>query len=168
MDPLTQLMGVGRVEMGVVSLLLPGCCHGDADGAFSASWDFHLRQTTHRVTHTLTPSFHWCTHEHTFWEPLPLRLLLSTQEKKRERKGILFQRLEVCACEGASVNTPMRDTRRVCIRHAHGKLASDSLLQSAACSLSFLRFSLSFLCTLHSPPPLTTHTSHSSPRCPFF
>ena len=35
----TQLMGVGIAGMGVVSLLLPGCCHGDANGAVITSWD---------------------------------------------------------------------------------------------------------------------------------
>lgn len=47
----TQLMGVGRAGMGGVSLLLPGCCHGDADGAFIASWDL--------APHTHTPLHVW-------------------------------------------------------------------------------------------------------------
>ena len=38
----------GGGEMGAVSLLLPSCCHGDADGAFTAIWDPHF--TTHTPT----------------------------------------------------------------------------------------------------------------------
>lgn len=49
----TQRMGVGRVEMGVVSLLLPDCCHGDADGAFTAGWDSHFAIKMHTHGHAL-------------------------------------------------------------------------------------------------------------------
>lgn len=46
----TQLMG--GWEMGVVSWLLPSCCHGDADGAFPASRDPHFATYTHARRHT--------------------------------------------------------------------------------------------------------------------
>lgn len=64
--------------------------------------------------------------------------------------------VRVCVCEeGASINTPMRGTRHVPIRDAHGKLSCDSLLQGTECSLSFLSFSPYTLHVLPYPPPLT-------------
>lgn len=51
-----------------------------------------------------------------------------------------------------SINTPRRCTKHVPVRGAHGKLACDSLLQSAALSL------LSSKHVFQSHPPLLPHT----------
>lgn len=86
-----QLMGVGRAEMGVVSLLLPGCCHGDADGACTASWDCHFAiNYTNAPAHTLTPLLidaGTCT---PFESSLPSELLSSNRKKVGKRKGLTF------------------------------------------------------------------------------
>lgn len=139
------LMGVGKGWNGCCLLVVTGLLSWWRWSFYGYSWDF--------ATHT--PLFiDACAHL------APATAFKQQKTQKKTEKD----------CEGVSVNTPMGDTRVVPLREAHGKLACDSLLQSAARSLSCFSPSLTFF-TLPSPPschphlhPLLTHP----PKHPFF
>lgn len=161
----TQRMGVGRVEMGVVSLLLPDCCHGDADGAFTAGWDSHFAIKMHTHGHHFSLML---AHALPLRAASPLSQLSGKQKKKkkyRKLKGTFFKcgRVLVCVCVCMKVlclNTPVRNSTTDPPRNAHETLACCILLQHAAHCL-FLSLS----------PPITfpyhPHLPSLTPDTPF-
>lgn len=144
----TQRMGVGRVEMGVVSLLLPDCCHGDADGAFTAGWDSHFAIKMHTHGHHFSLML---AHALPLRAASPLSQLSGKQKKKKkiqetERDFLqVWKSACVCVCVYESLM----------FKHSREKLHNRS---SKKCSWDIsLLYPVTTRCTLSLPLSLSPH-----------